>query len=332
MPDDCAIIGFDNIQFSDLITPALTTVHVDKYELGCQAMDLLVRMLDDSESTLPPVHIDVELVVRDSLKEWLEEDGFAVDMAESGAAALDQLAQKSYQLMLLDIKMPGMDGVEVLQKAKEDFPDLGVVMMTAYATVETAVEAMKIGALDYLMKPFDPESLIPMVERMYEDLVAAEGRQIEVGAVVLCAGTSFFNPAGGKNTFGYGIYPNVVTNLEFERILSGCGPYQGRLVHPVDGKPLHKIAWIQCVGSRDLQTQADFCSNICCMVAIKEALVAKEKSSDDLETAGKAAAQYHLFDIDRTGSGWTVTMRTRQFDPQSGAFHSAESRTLEVIR
>ena len=136
-------------------------------------------------------------------------------MAESGAAALDQLAQKSYQLMLLDIKMPGMDGVEVLQKAREDFPDLAVVMMTAYATVETAVEAMKIGALDYLMKPFDPESLIPMVERMYEDLVAAEGHQIEVGAVVLCGGTSFFDPAGGKNTFGYGIYPNVVTNLEF---------------------------------------------------------------------------------------------------------------------
>ncbi len=228
--------------------------------------------------------VDDELVVRDSLKEWLEEDGFSVDMAESGMAALDQLTQKTYQLMLLDIKMPGMDGVEVLQKAKEDFPDLGVVMMTAYATVETAVEAMKIGALDYLMKPFDPESLIPMVERMYQDLVAAEGRQIEVGAVVLCGGTSFFDPSGGKNTFGYGIYPNVVTSLEFERLLSGCGPYQGQLMRPVDGKPVQKIAWIQCVGSRDLQVDADYCSNICCMVAIKEALLAKEKSPRDLET------------------------------------------------
>ena len=63
--------------------------------------------------------------------------------------------------MLLDIKMPGMDGVEVLTKAKEDFcPELNVVMMTAYATVETAVEAMKIGALDYLIKPFEPETLL----------------------------------------------------------------------------------------------------------------------------------------------------------------------------
>jgi len=228
--------------------------------------------------------VDDELVVRDSLKEWLAEDGFSVDMAESGLEALDLLTQQTYQLMLLDIKMPGMDGVEVLQKAKEDFPDLGVVMMTAYATVETAVEAMKIGARDYLMKPFDPESLIPMVERMYQDLVAAEGRQLEVGAVVICGGTSFFDPAEGKNTFGYGIYPNVVTSLEFERLLSGCGPYQGRLMRP-DGKPIHKIAWVQCVGSRDLQAQADFCSNICCMVAIKEALVATEKASGDLETA-----------------------------------------------
>ncbi|MGD9081809.1 MAG: FAD-dependent oxidoreductase, partial [Desulfobacterales bacterium] len=158
------------------------------------------------------------------------------------------------------------------------------IMMTAYATVETAVEAMKIGAMDYLIKPFDPETLIPMVLRIYQDLAAAEGRQLEVGAVVLCGGTAFFDPASGKNTFGYGRYPNVVTNLEFERILSGTGPFEGRPLRPLDGKPVQRVAWIQCVGSRDLQTDADFCSNICCMVAIKEAVLAKEKIQADLET------------------------------------------------
>ena len=141
--------------------------------------------------------VDDELIIRDSLKEWLEVEGFAVDMAASGQEALDQLSKQTYQLMLLDLKMPEMDGVEVLQRAKEEFPDLGVVMMTAYATVETAVEAMKIGAQDYLVKPFDPETLIPMVERLYQDMVAAEGRQIEVGAVVLCGGTDFLDPANG---------------------------------------------------------------------------------------------------------------------------------------
>jgi heterodisulfide reductase subunit A len=228
--------------------------------------------------------VDDELIVRDSLKEWLEEEGFAVDMAASGSEALDQLTKQSYQMMLLDIKMPGMDGVEVLQRARENFTDINVIMMTAYATVETAVEAMKIGALDYLVKPFDPETLIPMVLRIYQDLAATEGRQIEVGAVVLCGGTAFFDPTGGKNTFGYGKYPNVVTNLEFERMLSGTGPFEGRPLRPLDGKPVQKVAWIQCVGSRDLQTDADFCSNICCMVAIKEAVLAKEKIQEELET------------------------------------------------
>ncbi|MEJ2098818.1 MAG: FAD-dependent oxidoreductase [Desulfobacterales bacterium] len=229
--------------------------------------------------------VDDELIVRDSLKAWLEEEGYAVDMAASGQDALDQLTGQAYQLMLLDLKMPGMDGVEVLKKTKEVFPDLEVIMMTAYATVETAVEAMKIGARDYLLKPFDPETLIPMAERLYQEITAAEGRQIEVGAVVLSGGTAFFDPAGGKNTFGYGIFPNVVTGLEFERILSGTGPCRGHLVRPVDGKPLRKIAWIQCVGSRDLQLEADYCSNICCMAAIKEALVAKEKAQENLDTA-----------------------------------------------
>ena len=227
--------------------------------------------------------VDDELVVRDSLKEWLENEGFAVDMAASGPEALDQLAASDYRLMLLDIKMPGMDGVEVLQKAKEILPDLNVIMMTAYATVETAVEAMKIGALDYLVKPFDLETLVPMVLRIYQNFAVAEGRQLEVGAMVLCGGTDFFNPANGKNTFGYKMFPNVVTSLEFERMLSGSGPYAGRLVRPSDSKPVHRIAWIQCVGSRDIQLEADFCSNVCCMVAIKEAVAAKEKIDANLE-------------------------------------------------
>ena len=229
--------------------------------------------------------VDDELVVRDSLKEWLVEEGFAVDMAASGAEALEKLAGQSYQLMLVDIKMPGMDGVEVLQKAKENFADLKVIMMTAYATVDTAVEAMKIGALDYLVKPFDPEVLIPMVARIFQDMAAAEGRQLEIDALVLCGGTDFVNPASGKNLYGYGVYPNVVTGLELERMVSGTGPCAGHLVRPSDGKTVQKIAWIQCVGSRDLPNGADFCSNVCCMYAVKEARLVKEKYGTQIEAA-----------------------------------------------
>ena len=260
-----------------------------------------IQLPDQEREGFRILVVDDELVVRDSLKEWLVEEGFSVDMAASGAEALDQLSRHAYQLMLLDIKMPGMDGVEVLQTAKENSPDLHVIMMTAYATVETAVEAMKIGALDYLIKPFDPETMIPMVLGIYRDFTAAEGRQIEIGAIVLCGGTDFFEPGDGKNTFGYGVYANVVTSLEFERMLSGTGPSQGLPVRPLDGKPVHKAAWIQCVGSRDLHTNADFCSAVCCMVAIKEALVAREKIHQnisatiyymDMRTYGKGFDRY----------------------------------------
>ncbi|MBW2193049.1 MAG: response regulator [Deltaproteobacteria bacterium] len=229
--------------------------------------------------------VDDELIVRDSIKDWLEDEGFAVEAAESGPDALDLLSKQAYHLMLTDIKMPGMDGVEVLQKAKQDYPDLCVVMMTAYATVETAVEAMKTGALDYLLKPFDLDTLVPMVIRIYQDIELTKEPQLEVGSIVLCGGTDYCDPSVGSNTYGYGHYPDVVTSLGFERILSGTGPNAGRLIRPSDGKPIEKVAWFQCVGSRDLQMEADFCSSICCMHAIKEALVAKEKTGGDLEAA-----------------------------------------------
>jgi len=245
-----------------------------------------IRLSGRDRSDFKILVVDDERIIRDSLQAWLaDEEGFSVDTAESGEAAIEKLEADTYRLMLLDIKMPGMDGVEVLKRARELQPELMVVMMTAYATVETAVEAMKVGALDYLIKPFDPETLIPRVLTIYGDMQASKGPQVEVGAILLCGGTDYYDPATGKNTFGYGAYPNVVTSLEFERIMSGTGPSAGRLTRPGDGKPIGKVAWIQCVGSRDLQIDADFCSNICCMYAIKEALVAKEKSGGSVETA-----------------------------------------------
>ncbi|MFH2093773.1 MAG: response regulator [Pseudomonadota bacterium] len=229
--------------------------------------------------------VDDELIVRDSLKEWLEDEGFSVDMADSGKTALDMLGQKDYHLMLTDIKMPGMDGVEVLKQAKAGYPEITVVMMTAYATVETAVEAMKIGALDYLLKPFDPQIFIPKILDIYQGLDVVEEREIDINALVLSTGTDYFNPLESKNTFGYGTYPDVVTSLEFERLLSGTGPNHGHIARQSDQKKVHKIAWFQCVGSRDLQSHSDFCSSVCCMHAIKEARLVKEKCDPDIEAA-----------------------------------------------
>ena len=229
--------------------------------------------------------VDDELVVRDSLKEWLLDEGFQVEMAESGAEALEKISGKTFHLMLLDIKMPGMDGVEVLKRAKDMRPELPVVMMTAYATVETAVEAMKVGSLDYLMKPFDPDTLVPLVVQLYQKIERAGERRIEVGSVIFAAGFESYDPTTGKNTYGYGVFPGVVTSIEFERMVSGTGPNHGRLLRTSDGKEIRKVAWLQCVGSRDQHTDADFCSSVCCMFAIKEALLAKDKSGGNIDTA-----------------------------------------------
>ncbi len=108
---------------------------------------------------------------------------------------------------------------------------------------------------------------------------------IQVGAMVLAGGTGFFDPAPLRDLYGCGAHPNVMTSLQFERIVSGVGPTQGRLLRPSDGRPIRSIAWIQCVGSRNLHLQRDYCSSICCMFALKEAVLAKESSAGEVDTA-----------------------------------------------
>jgi heterodisulfide reductase subunit A2 len=106
---------------------------------------------------------------------------------------------------------------------------------------------------------------------------------VDVSAVVLATGADLFDPGVVAN-WGYGVYPNVVTSLEYERILSASGPTQGRLVRPSDGKAPGRVAWIQCAGSRGInQGDVPYCSSACCMFALKEAVVTKERFQDDIE-------------------------------------------------
>jgi heterodisulfide reductase subunit A len=108
---------------------------------------------------------------------------------------------------------------------------------------------------------------------------------LKVGAVVLTAGSKAFDPTT-YDTFGYSKSANIVTSLEFERILSASGPYSGHLVRPSDKTDPEKIAWLQCVGSRDSHIGArGYCSAVCCTYAVKEAILAKEHSSNGLDTA-----------------------------------------------
>ena len=129
-------------------------------------------------------------------------------------------------------------------------------------------------------------------------------RDIDVGSVVLCPGSEPFDPSGLEQFYHYKSNPNVMTSLEFERILSASGPTMGHLVRPSDEKEPKKIAWLQCIGSRDTnQCGNGYCSSVCCMYAVKDAMIAKEHAHGDLDCAifnmdirtfGKDYEKYYL--------------------------------------
>ncbi len=109
--------------------------------------------------------------------------------------------------------------------------------------------------------------------------------ELNVGSIILAPGFEPFDPSK-FDSYGYAKHPNVISAMEFERILSASGPTMGHLVRASDHKEPKKIAWFQCVGSRDLnKCDNSYCSSVCCMYAIKEAVIAKEHSSEDLDCA-----------------------------------------------
>ena len=141
------------------------------------------------------------------------------------------------------------------------------------------LEVCKPGAIDHTMK--------------------GEEISLEVGAVILSTGFEIFD-ARLKGEYGYGRYPNVLTSLEFERVLSASGPFMGHIQRLSDGREPRKIAWIQCVGSRDASINQDYCSSVCCMAATKQAVIAKEHEASieptiffiDLRAQGKGFDRY----------------------------------------
>ena len=112
--------------------------------------------------------VDDELVVRDSLSKWFISEGYTARPVGSGREALEAIQQTEYDIALIDIKMPGMDGMELQARLREADADLTVIIMTGYASVDTAVQALKMGAYDYITKPVDPDELSHMVSNALE--------------------------------------------------------------------------------------------------------------------------------------------------------------------
>jgi len=166
------------------------------------------------------------------------------------------------------------------------------------------VAACQAGAIDHSQKP--------------------QVEEVKVGAVIMSPGFQTFDPAKYE-TYNYARFPNVVTSMEFERILSASGPFEGHLVRPSDHQEPKKIAWLQCVGSRDVKHHS-YCSSVCCMYAIKEAVIAKEHAPYDLDAAiffmdmrtyGKDFEQYYNRAKDEQGVRF-IRSRIHTIDPAPG--------------
>jgi len=147
----------------------------------------------------PILIVDDEKNIRLTLSQTLETLGAEIDTAANGEEALTKLKGREFGLILLDIRMPGMDGMEVLRRVREMRPDIRIIMITAYGTVESAVEAMKLGAVDFLQKPFDPEEIRELVSRVMDRDLLDERKLVNYGSHIelakKCIGERHFDAA-----------------------------------------------------------------------------------------------------------------------------------------
>ena len=145
--------------------------------------------------------------------------------------------------------------------------------------------------------------------------------KISAGAVVLAAGIEAFDPSS-MDAYGYGKLPNVLTSVEYEQSQKPTGPLGGAIQRPSDGKTPEKIAWLQCVGSRDInRCDASYCSSVCCMYALNEAVTTKDVDEDiettifymDMRTHGKGYEEYLNSAVERDVSSCKEQNSYRRF-------------------
>jgi DNA-binding response OmpR family regulator len=114
----------------------------------------------------PVLIVEDETIMRESLRDWLNEEGYEVDTAESGEEAMQKIGEREFGVAVLDLRLPGKDGLEVLRETTAQNPKLKGIIITAYPSAKTVAEAMKIGAVDYIVKPFAPDALEKAIEKV----------------------------------------------------------------------------------------------------------------------------------------------------------------------
>jgi DNA-binding NtrC family response regulator len=130
--------------------------------------------------------VEDEAVVRESVRDWLVEDGYEVDVAENGEEALKKIKKEEFGVIVLDLKLPGIDGLQVFEQAKELKPETKGVIITAYPSKETKEKAKRLGLMDYLAKPFKVEDLEKLITKALGEVEKKVGKKhlwLELGAV-----------------------------------------------------------------------------------------------------------------------------------------------------
>jgi two-component system, NtrC family, response regulator HydG len=200
--------------------------------------------------------VDDELIVRESLSKWFREDGFRVDAVQDGATALKKVQSESWNLALVDIKMPGMDGLELMHRMKRTNPHIVVIIITAFATVETAVRALKEGAYDYVTKPIDPDYLNHIViNALEQQLLVLENQRLREAVSEMTADSEIV-----------GECPEVQRVLELIRTVSptdttvlikgenGTGKeLVARAVHQASARRFFPLVVVNCGAMNDTQ-------------------------------------------------------------------------------
>ena len=216
---------------------------------------------------------------------WFEDIKFPFRQARSGEETIRILGEDdSIRMLLLDLSITDLDHERIVTRALEIRPELAVIILGGPNKGEEAQRLVGMGARDYRLHPLKRGTFVPWLDKQFMRIMSDERVKMDVAAVILATGFECYDPTEMADSTGYGILPGVVTSVEFERLLSGTGPTGGRLARPGDGGEVRKIAWLQCIGSRDVKKNADFCSSFCCMASIKEALLAKRTLGQDAET------------------------------------------------
>ena len=122
----------------------------------------------------PILIVDDEPIVRESIRDWLKDAGYQVATAESGEEALKMMETQDFSILVLDVRLPGKTGIQILKEVKALKPQIKSIVITAYPSAELAVEAMKLGAVDYLIKPIAPDELEKLIR---ETLLKCESNQ-----------------------------------------------------------------------------------------------------------------------------------------------------------